>query len=57
MTSQDILYSAGKNDECYTLDYGVKPILKYMVTKSSTLILIMGKIFLHMSLMSIGIAL
>ena len=24
------LYSNGKNDECYTPDYGVKPILKYI---------------------------
>lgn len=30
MTSQDILYSAGKNDECMTLPYAVKPILKYL---------------------------
>jgi len=30
MNSQDILYSKGKNDECMTLDYGVKPILKYI---------------------------
>lgn len=30
MKSKDILYSAGKNDECYTPDYGVKPILKYI---------------------------
>jgi len=30
MTSKDILYNKGKNDECYTLDYGVKPILKYI---------------------------
>ena len=30
MTSKDILYSKGANDECYTLDYAVKPILKYL---------------------------
>ena len=30
MTSQDICYSKGANDECYTLDYAVKPILKYL---------------------------
>lgn len=30
MTSKDILYNKGKNNECYTLDYGVKPILKYI---------------------------
>ena len=30
MTSQDILYSKGENDECYTPDYAVKPILKYL---------------------------
>ena len=30
MTSQEVFYSKGKNDECYTPDYGVKPILKYI---------------------------
>lgn len=30
MKSNEILYSKGKNDECYTPDYGVKPILKYI---------------------------
>ena len=25
-----VLYSRGKNDECYTPDYGVEPILKYI---------------------------
>jgi len=30
MGSKDILYSKGKNDECYTPDYGVTPILKYI---------------------------
>ena len=24
------MYSSGNNDECYTPDYGVKPILKYI---------------------------
>ena len=28
--SQNILYSAGANDECITLPYAVKPILKYI---------------------------
>ena len=28
--SQSILYSAGKNDECLTPDYGVRPIIKYI---------------------------
>ena len=30
MISKDILYSKGKNDECYTPSYGVYPILKYI---------------------------
>lgn len=30
MKSKDILFSKGKNDECYTPAYGVKPILKYI---------------------------
>lgn len=30
MNSQELLFSKGKNDECYTLQYGVKPILKYI---------------------------
>lgn len=30
MTSKDILFSSGKNDECYTPDYGVFPIIKYI---------------------------
>ena len=30
MDSGEILYSAGNNDECYTPDYGVEPILKYI---------------------------
>ena len=28
--SQVVLYSSGANDECYTPDYGVKPIIKYI---------------------------
>ena len=28
--SQAVLYSAGKNDECLTPDYGVRPIIKYI---------------------------
>lgn len=34
MNSQNILYSNGKNDECLTPDYGVKPILKYIPPES-----------------------
>ncbi|RXP46207.1 tRNA (adenine-N(6)-)-methyltransferase [Lutibacter sp. HS1-25] len=30
MKSKEILFSKGKNDECYTPDYGVRPILKYI---------------------------
>ena len=30
MTSNDILFSKGKNDECMTLPYAVKPIIKYI---------------------------
>jgi len=30
MNSKKILYPIGKNDECYTPAYGVKPILKYI---------------------------
>jgi len=30
INSKEILYSTNSNDECYTLDYGVKPILKYI---------------------------
>ena len=29
-TDREVIYSKGKNDEYYTLDYGVKPILKYI---------------------------
>lgn len=29
-SSRDILYSKGKNDECYTPRYGVVPIVKYI---------------------------
>ena len=28
--SSKLMYSGGNNDECYTPDYGVKPILKYI---------------------------
>lgn len=30
MKSNDILYSLGRNDECYTPRYAVEPILKYL---------------------------
>jgi hypothetical protein len=30
MESNKLLYSKGKNDECYTPEYGVTPILKYI---------------------------
>lgn len=30
MDSRSILYSQGKNDECMTLPYAVKPIIKYI---------------------------
>lgn len=30
INSKKILYSAGSNDECITLDYGVEPIIKYI---------------------------
>lgn len=30
MRSQDILYAPGNNDECMTLDYAVRPIIKYL---------------------------
>lgn len=30
INSKEVLYSNGNNDECITLDYGVKPILKYI---------------------------
>lgn len=30
LNSQKILYSVGNNDECYTPDYGVQPIIKYL---------------------------
>lgn len=30
LNSKEILYSSGNNDECYTPDYWVKPILKYI---------------------------
>ena len=30
MNSKELMYSAGNNDECYTPNYGVTPILKYI---------------------------
>jgi len=30
LSRREILYSTGKNDECYTPPYGVEPILKYI---------------------------
>lgn len=30
MNSRDILYSAGRNDECYTPAYAVRPLLQYL---------------------------
>ncbi len=30
INSNEILFSRGHNDECLTLDYGVKPIIKYV---------------------------
>ena len=30
MNSKDILYSNGNNDECYTPDYAVVPLIKYI---------------------------
>ena len=36
MDSKNILFSNGNNDECYTPDYAVKPILKYI--KSNTVV-------------------
>lgn len=30
INSMDVLYSAGKNDECMTLEYAVRPILRYI---------------------------
>lgn len=30
MNSQSILYSSGNNDECYTPEYGVNPIIEYI---------------------------
>lgn len=34
INSQKILYSKGKNDECCTLPYAIKPIIKYIPPKS-----------------------
>ena len=30
INSSEVLYSEGKNDECYTFEYAVEPILKYI---------------------------
>ena len=30
LDSGKLMFSGGNNDECYTPDYGVKPILKYI---------------------------
>ena len=30
LDSKKLMYSSGKNDECYTPGYAVKPILKYI---------------------------
>ena len=30
LDSGKLMYSKGNNDECYTPDYGVEPILKYI---------------------------
>ena len=30
LDSGKLMYSSGNNDECYTPDYDVKPILKYI---------------------------
>ena len=30
MNSKELMYSGGNNDESYTLDYGVEPILEYI---------------------------
>jgi len=30
INSKEVLYSVGNNDECYTPDYAVEPILKYI---------------------------
>lgn len=32
ISSQKVLYSQGKNDECMTLSYAVTPIIKYILT-------------------------
>lgn len=29
-SSKDVLYSSGKNDECYTPDYAVEPLLEFI---------------------------
>ena len=30
LNSKELMYSKGNNDECYTPDYGVEPILEYI---------------------------
>lgn len=35
LTVKNLMFSAGKNDECYTPDYGVTPILKYISPKAT----------------------
>ncbi len=35
INSRKILYPQGKNDECMTLEYGVKPIIKYIPAGST----------------------
>ena len=35
INSQKVLYSSGKNDECYTPAYGVAPIIKYIPPKAT----------------------
>ena len=37
INSQEVLYSPGANDECITLDYAVKPIIKYLGDTSKTI--------------------
>ena len=30
LDSKDILYSKGNNDECYTPEYAIRPIIKHL---------------------------
>ena len=41
LDSGKLMYSVGNNDECYTPDYGVKPILKYIPDAMSGVLLIL----------------